>query len=406
MKKQVIIIGGGAAGFFCAANLDNRKCQVTIVEKQNKVLQKVKVSGGGRCNVTNDCSDPVEMIKAYPRGNRQLRQAFSRFFTVDTRKWFESRGVRLKAEKDGRVFPVSDNSLDIIHALEHEVTSKGFKVWTGASVKEVVKSGDEYHVHLENGNVLNAFCVVVACGGFSKPEQYDWIIKAGHSIVSPVPSLFTFNVPDKAIHELKGISVEQVMVKIAGTSFSTSGPILFTHWGFSGPAILKLSSYMARELADKKYDFSFMINWLPRMSQDSLRASLSKAAISHADKLVVNACPFTFSNSFWIYILHRSGIESELRWKALKGKKVNVLVEKLANDQYHAQGKTTFKEEFVTCGGIDLKEIDFKTMESRISSGLYFAGEILDIDGITGGYNFQAAWTTGYIAADAINSKD
>lgn len=404
MKKRVIVIGGGAAGFFCAANIDPENAEVTILEKQQKVLQKVRVSGGGRCNVTNACEEHSELLKGYPRGNKQLRQAFSRFFTTDTREWFEQKGLKLKAEADGRVFPVTDSSQDVINILEREVTSKGYKVWTGATVASVKKADDLFHVKLDSGNMLEANFLLIAAGGFNKHPQYDWIRNTGHKIIEPVPSLFTFNVPDKKIHEIKGNSVSNAEVRISGSNLVSAGPVLFTHWGFSGPAILKLSSYMARELAAKNYEFDFSVNWTGGQKQDEVRSMLTEIVNKSPEKKINNQ-QFNLSGAVWRFICERAGINEDMRWKDLQGKKFNVLVEKLTNDVYHASGKTTFKEEFVTCGGVDLSEVDFKTMESRIVSGLYFAGEILDIDGITGGYNFQAAWTTGFIAASSINSR-
>lgn len=406
MKKRVIIIGGGAAGFFCAANLDQDKTEVIILEKHTKFLQKVKVSGGGRCNLTHNCSDPAIMSAAYPRGSRQLRQAFSRFFTSDTINWFLDRGLKTKSEADGRMFPVTDNSEDVIRVLEEEVKRKGFKLWTGSGVRKLSKTAKGFLITLENGNELEAEVLVIATGGYQKAGQYEWLNPSGHTIEQPVPSLFTFNVPDKSIHAIAGNSVEKAVVKLKGMKLETSGPLLFTHWGFSGPAVLKLSSLAARELAEKKYEFEFTINWTPGFKQDQIKTILEKAIGENENKFMRTFSPFKVSSAIWSFILNRAEIGEDFRWKDLRGKKMNVLIERLSNDEYHAKGKTTFKEEFVTCGGIKLSEIDFKTMQSKLQPGLFFCGEVLDIDGITGGYNFQAAWTTSWIAAQTINSLE
>lgn len=404
MQKKVIIIGGGAAGFFCAANLRGESLSVLLLEKQKLVLQKVRVSGGGRCNVTHNCTEINVMTEAYPRGGKQLRQAFARFFTGDTIKWFESKGVKIKAEKDGRMFPVSDNSQDIIAVLKDEAERNHVRIWTESPVREVRCIPNGFQVITDKAELECDF-LVLATGGFPKLEQYSWLSKLGLKIIDPVPSLFTFNVKDKDLHAIAGNSVSDVSVKINGTKLQSRGPILFTHWGFSGPAVLRLSALAARELASRSYEYSFAVNWLPAMKQDDLRILLNDHIKASADKIVHGNCPFGFSSSVWKFILQRAGIAETFRWRELGKKHMNSLVERLNNDQYKGEGKTTFKEEFVTCGGVDLDQVDFKTMQVKGIEGLFVCGELLDVDGITGGYNFQNAWTTAWIAAQAINAQ-
>jgi hypothetical protein len=408
-KKKLVVIGGGAAGFFCAVNAasQNPALEVTLIEKSGKLLSKVRVSGGGRCNVTNACFSISDMIKKYPRGEKFLKQSFHHFFTTDTINWFEKRNVKLKTEADGRMFPESNSSESIINCLIKEANKNNVEILMNREIMKIDKSSIDknkkyFQLICKDGSVSEADFVCIACGGFHKPEQYKWLTGLGHSFEDPVPSLFTFNVPNDPVSELMGISVENVDVKIIGTKFSQSGPILITHWGFSGPAVLKLSAFAAKELFNKNYDFSITINWLRDYHENSLLEKLKLLRHELASKKIINKNPFNLPQRLWEYHLGQCGINTEIRWADLPAKQQNQLSKQLCSNQFHVNGKTTFKEEFVTAGGIKLNEIDAHTMQSKIVSNLFFAGEIMDIDGITGGFNFQHAWTSGWIAAKTI----
>jgi predicted Rossmann fold flavoprotein len=407
-EKKLIVIGGGAAGFFCAVNAaaNNPHLQVIIIEKTGKLLSKVKVSGGGRCNVTHSCFSISEMIKKYPRGERFLKHAFHHFFTKDTIGWFENRNVKLKTESDGRMFPVTNSSETIINCLLHEANKNQVEILMNREIISIEKSSEEnkktFQLSGKDGAVWEADFVCVACGGFSKPAQYNWLTALGHSFESPVPSLFTFNVPKDPISELMGISVENAQVKINGTKFSQIGPLLITHWGFSGPAVLKLSAFAAKELSNMNYDFTISINWMAAYHENLVLEKLKLLRHELASKKITNKSPFNFPQRLWEYHLKQSGIDAEKRWADLPAKQQNILAKQLCAQQFHVKGKTTFKEEFVTAGGIKLNEVNPNTMESKLVSNLFFSGEILDVDGITGGFNFQHAWTSGWIAASAI----
>lgn len=412
VKKKLVVIGGGAAGFFCAVNTAEHCAglEVILIEKTNKLLSKVRVSGGGRCNVTHACFSISEMIKKYPRGEKFLKHAFHHFFTTDTIEWFEKRNVRLKTESDGRMFPESNTSETIIHCLLQQANEYGVEILMNREIvnieKIIFQNKDEiFRLYSKDGSIIDADLVCIACGGFHKSEQYKWLTKLGHSFESPVPSLFTFNVPKNRISELMGISVENVQVKINGTKFSQRGPLLITHWGFSGPAVLKLSSFAAIELAKMNYDFSITINWLADFHENSLLEKLRTIRNEFAPKKMINKNPFNLPQRLWEYHLLECGINPEIRWADLPAKQQNQLSKQLCSQQFFIKGKTTFKEEFVTAGGIKLTEIDANTMESKIVPNLYFAGEILNVDGITGGFNFQHAWTSGWIAAKEIVRK-
>jgi predicted Rossmann fold flavoprotein len=407
INKKLIVIGGGAAGFFCAVNAArlNPSLNVIILEKSNKLLSKVKVSGGGRCNVTHACYSVAEMIKNYPRGARFLKKAFHHFFTKDTITWFAERGVTLKTEADGRMFPVSNNSQTIIDCLMMEVNKYNIEIRTGKDVTGMFFADDKWNLIIKDGPVIPADFVCVASGAYPKSLQYDWIKKTGHFVEEPVPSLFTFNMPENAITALMGVSVAQVKVKIAGSKLAETGSLLITHWGMSGPAILKLSAWGARELAIINYHFSVLINWIPDFNENSLREKIQQLRFELAAQKIVNRNPFALPGRLWEYLLIKSGIRAGIRWADLPAGEQNNLIKNLCANEFAVKGKTTFKEEFVTAGGIGLNEIDFNTMESKKHQGLFFAGEIIDVDGITGGYNFQNAWTTAWIAAKAISSK-
>ena len=407
MSKHLVVIGGGAAGFFCAVNAArlNPQLQVTILEKSSKLLSKVRISGGGRCNVTHACFSIPDMIKRYPRGNAFLKKAFHHFFTTDTIEWFAQRGVPLKTEEDGRMFPQSNTSQTIIDCLLREADKHRVHIRMNADVREVqnMDQANKFRLLLSSGEVLTADYVCIACGGFPKAAQFDWLTKTGHTIETPVPSLFTFNIPQNNITALMGISVEDAVVKIAGTKLQQNGPMLITHWGLSGPAVLKLSAWAARELADKNYHFSIHINWLPAYNENTLRDKLQQLRFDIASQKIINRNPFALPARLWEYFLNECGISNQLRWADLPAKEQNKLIKVLCGQELEVKGKTTFKEEFVTAGGIRLNEIDVNTLQSKIVPGLYFAGEILNIDGVTGGFNFQNAWTTGWIVANNVN---
>lgn len=407
MPKRLIVIGGGAAGFFCAVNAarQNPLLEVVILEKSSKLLSKVKVSGGGRCNTTHACFDIGELTTRYPRGKNFLKKSFHWFNTNSTIDWFKERGVKLKAENDGRMFPVTDNSQTIIDCLLDEATKYKVGVQTNTDVRQVKKEGDLFFITLANDSSLTADYVCIACGGFPKLSQFDWIKDLGHTIESPVPSLFTFNMPHNPVTQLMGVSVEKAIVKVADTKLAEEGPLLITHWGLSGPVVLRLSAWGARILAEKAYQFAILVNWLPEYTEqrlreewDVLRSTLSAQKISAKN-------PFNLPARLWQYFLKLAEIDDALRWGELPSRLQNKLIQILVSQRFEVSGKTTFKEEFVTCGGIKLSEIDVNTMQSKLIPGLYFSGEIMDVDGITGGFNFQHAWTSGWIAAKAIGER-
>ena len=410
-KKRLVVIGGGAAGFFCAVNAARLSpgLEVIILEKSNKLLSKVKVSGGGRCNVTHDCQSIAEMIKRYPRGSSFLKKAFHHFFTNDTIAWFKERDVALKTEADGRMFPVTDSSQTIIDCLMKEANKYSVEVRMNKEVKQLAVNSEQladakqFELQFADDSILQADFVCIASGGYPKIMQYGWLKKTDHAVEEPVPSLFTFNMPGNSITALMGVAVENASVKIVGSKLSESGPLLITHWGMSGPAVLKLSAWGARELAKNNYAFSILVNWIPDFNENNLRDKMQQLRFELAAQKIINRNPFALPNRLWEYLLVQSGIHPDLRWADLPAKEQNKLIKNLCSQEFAVNGKTTFKEEFVTAGGIELNEIDFNTMQSKKHPGLFFAGEIINIDGITGGYNFQNAWTTGWIAAKAIS---
>lgn len=409
MQKQLVVIGGGAAGFFCAVNaarLDS-SLKVIIVEKSNRLLSKVKVSGGGRCNVTHACFDIAELIKRYPRGKNFLKKTFHWFNTKDTIHWFEERGVKLKAEPDGRMFPITDSSQTIIDCLIREANKFGVEVMMNTEVKNITFNRDthQFYFQLSGSRTLGADLCCVATGGFPKESQFDWLKQLGHTIELPVPSLFTFNLPGNPLTQLMGVSVEKATIKVVGTKLQESGPLLITHWGLSGPATLKTSAWGARDLASKQYDFTILVNWLADHTEQSLREDWQDIRNRFSAQKIYGKNPFGLPNRLWIFLLQQSAIDESKRWTDVSSKEQNKLIQLLTAAEFHVKGKTTFKEEFVTCGGIKLSEVDANTMQSRIVPNLFFAGEILDVDGITGGFNFQHAWTSGWIAAKAITSS-
>lgn len=406
-KKKLVVIGGGAAGFFCAVNAARLQpaLEVVIIEKTSKLLSKVKVSGGGRCNVTHACFSKAEMIKKYPRGAGFLKKSFHYFFTTDTIAWFRERGVELKTESDGRMFPSSNSSQTIIDCLAHEANKYGVEILMNREVCEMQRLNEQWTLNFKGGGGLQADFVCIASGGYPKSYQFEWLQKLGHGIAEPVPSLFTFNMPGNALNSLMGITLEQVQVKIIGSKLSAEGPLLITHWGLSGPAILKLSAWGARDLAIKNWQFGIVINWLPAYNEQTLKDKFQLVRFEIAAQKISNRNPFGFPQRFWEYLLQQSGVNENSRWADLPAKEQNRLIKNICAQEFWVNGKTTFKEEFVTAGGIDLGEIDHNTMQSKIVPNLFFAGEVLNVDGVTGGFNFQNAWTTGWIAAKAIAEK-
>lgn len=397
---RVAIVGGGAAGFFAAIHVKENypEAEVHIFEKSKKVLSKVKISGGGRCNVTNGCTDIKELAQAYPRGSRKLRKAFGSFNTKHTMEWFEARGVPLVIQEDNCVFPVSQNSQSIINCFLEEVRRLEITVHLSTGIHSINRTDDG--IELEYDHEKHRFDkVIVTTGGSPKRSGLEWLEKLGHKIEDPVPSLFTFNMPQEGVRDLMGIVVENPLVSIQGTKLKSDGPLLITHWGMSGPAILKLSAFGARILQDKNYEFKTQVNWVHVTNTELVMNELLSIIESHPNKMLANFRPYLLPERLWHYLVERAGLSLQSVWSQLGKKNLNKLVNVLTNDVYQVSGKTTFKEEFVTCGGVSLESIDFKTMQSTVVPGLYFAGEVMDVDGITGGYNFQAAWTTAFIAA-------
>lgn len=405
-EKTFVIIGGGAAGFFCAVNAARMhpEAEVILLERTSKLLSKVKVSGGGRCNVTHACFDIVDMSKRYPRGGNFVKKAFHQFFTTDTIQWFEERGVKLKAEADGRMFPVTDSSQTIIDCLLREASIYGVKIRMNSEVKELKREGSSWELRLGNGEQVWADAVCIACGGFPKAGMFEWVTALGHTISEPVPSLFTFNMPGHPITALMGVVAEKVVVKIAGTRMQQEGPVLITHWGLSGPAILRLSAWGARELAERNWQFDIRVNWLPEIGEPELREMFQRMRFDHASQRIGGRNVFGLPQRLWEFFLQQAGIDLGSRWADLPVVKQNKLIMQLVATEFSVKGKTTFKEEFVTAGGISLVEVDPNSMASRKQPGLYFAGEILDVDGVTGGFNFQHAWTSGFIAAKCMGA--
>ncbi len=397
---DLIIVGGGAAGFFTAINIveKNPKLKVAILERGKNVLEKVRISGGGRCNVTHACFEPNELVKFYPRGEKELRGPFHQFCSGDTIEWFEKHGVALKIEDDGRMFPESNSSQTIIDCFLNATQKLGISVITGQSVQSIFKKENHWKMDTQNETYLTEK-LVLATG--SNPKMWEMLQTFGHAIVSPVPSLFTFNIKDSRIKELPGVAAH-VSVKVKDTKLAATGPLLITHWGMSGPAILKLSAWGARILHDKNYQFPIFINWLNDVDFEDAEKRLKVLKQEHAKKAVSKKSPFEFPNRLWESLVLASGIESETKWADLSKNQLQNLAHQLTNATFQVNGKSTFKEEFVTAGGIDLKEINFKTMESKLHTNLYFAGEIVNIDAITGGFNFQNAWTSGFIVANGM----
>ncbi|AMJ66089.1 NAD(P)/FAD-dependent oxidoreductase [Hymenobacter sp. PAMC 26628] len=405
----VAVLGGGAAGFFgaIACAEANPGQPVLLLEKTGKLLGKVRASGGGRCNVTHACDSAAQLVAHYPRGGKALKAAFQRFGVADTVAWFAQRGVALKAEADGRMFPTTDSSETIARALEDAARRAGVQVFTNTAVEEITPlPGGGFQLQLAGtgrpGPTLAVARLLVATGGQPKSAQYDWLRPLGHAVAEPVPSLFTFNVPESPLRELPGVSVPCARVTLAGEKLHYEGPLLVTHWGVSGPAVLKLSAWGARRLSELNYTGTALINWLPDHTEDTLRPWLHKFRQENGRKGITTNPQLGLPQRLWRTLAEQAGIGPDLRWSDLPAKSQNRLLELLLRTPLAVRGKTTYKEEFVTCGGISLADVDLQTMQSRCVPGLYFAGEVLDIDGITGGFNFQAAWTTGFLAGLAM----
>ncbi|RFS26315.1 NAD(P)/FAD-dependent oxidoreductase [Chitinophaga silvatica] len=405
-QKQLVVAGGGAAGFFCAVNAARMApgLKVILLEKTGKLLSKVKVSGGGRCNVTHNAPDIAYMSKRYPRGQHFVKKAFSRFFVPDTLSWYRDRGVKIKAEEDGRMFPVTDSSETIIQCLLKEADAYNISIRTNTELLAVTRqTSGKWKLKVSNGELVADY-LCIAAGGYAMNEKFNWLRDTGHNIIPPAPSLFTFNMPGNPITQLMGVATT-AHIKIAGTKLQEQGPLLITHWGMSGPAILRLSAWGARDLQAINYTFNAIVNWLPEFNENTLRETWTEYRQELGKQKIFNKNPFGLPQRLWQFLLQQAGINEELRWADLAAKDQNKLIKLLTVMEFPVKGKTTFKEEFVTCGGVSLSEIDPATMESKLQSDLYFAGEVMDVDGITGGFNFQHAWTSGYVAATAIAGK-
>jgi len=403
--ERIVIAGGGAAGFFAAAAVaeSRHEAEIILLEKTSQFLAKVKISGGGRCNVTHACFDARELTTRYPRGERALIAPFKKFQVADTVAWFEQRGVKLKTEADGRMFPATDSSQTIIDCLIEAAQKAGVKLRLNCGVEGVARKPDGgFDLALTHGETLAGDKVLLATGGCRTPALGQAAMALGHTLEPPVPSLFTFQVEVPWLHELAGISLETVEAAVPGTKLRERGAMLLTHRGLSGPAILRLSAWGARELHDRNYHFPLHVNWLPHMDAEELAAEFQRQRQTQPAKFIVNAPPAKLPARLWEQLVSASGLARETRWAALSGGAQHRLIQQLQRSELPVTGKTLNKDEFVTCGGVKLSEVNLKTMESRVCPGLFFAGEVLDIDGITGGFNFQAAWTTGWLAGRAM----
>lgn len=418
-KRNIAVVGGGAAGFFAAITAAEASpdCVVTIYEATAHLLAKVKVSGGGRCNVTHACFEPRELVKRYPRGARELLGAFSRWQPRDTVDWFEIRGVKLKTEADGRMFPVTDSSQTIVDCLMAAARQAGVVIRTNCGVKAVEGAlrapsdettrgahGPPFRLTLTTGETVSADRLLLAAGGNKANAGFAIAAQFGHTIEPPVPSLFTFNIKDPRLADLAGVSVEEAATEVAGQKLRERGPLLVTHWGLSGPAILKLSAWGARSLHDCGYRFTLRVNWAPRYNPETARAALEAARAANPKKQITTWCPLGLPSRLWEKLVAAAGLAPEAIWTGIGNPALRALAAQVCEAEFAVDGKSTFKEEFVTCGGVRLTEVDFKTMESRLVPGLHFAGEFLDVDGITGGFNFQNAWTTGRLAGIAMSA--
>lgn len=404
---NIVVIGGGAAGFWGAIACAEAypQAQITILEASGQLLSKVRISGGGRCNVTHACFEPSALVGNYPRGSKALRGAFSRFQPQDTVQWFRAHGVSLKTEADGRMFPKTNDSETIIACLQRTAHKLGIQVRTGMSVTHI-KREEQFTVGCKSGEKLRCDRILLATG--SHPLGYRLAQQLGHTLVSPVPSLFTFKIKDPRLQGLAGIAVDPVQLRltVGDQKFDQQGPLLVTHWGLSGPAVLKLSAWGARAFHQHRYQGELTVNWVPHSSYEDLRQQLGQTRTAVAKRAIANHCPVDLPQRLWQKMIAAAGISPQQRWADLSKTHLRSLLQELTQGKFHVLGKGVFKDEFVTCGGVDLKQINFKTMESRCCPGLYFAGEVIDIDGITGGFNFQNAWTTAWLAAQAMGQPE
>jgi predicted Rossmann fold flavoprotein len=400
--KRVVIVGGGAAGFFTAINLNlPADVEILILEKSNKLLSKVKVSGGGRCNVTHACFDPKELSTFYPRGKKELVGPFHSFQCGDTFDWFEKRGVSLKIEDDGRVFPNTDSSQTIIDCFLKEAKEKNIKIELQTGIQKLVPNGNEWHVVTSNNDIIPCDYVIMAAG--SSPQIWEMLQELGVKMIHQVPSLFTFNIKDSRIEGLAGLSTKYAEVSIPSIKMESDGPMLITHWGLSGPGILKLSAWAARELEAKKYKFDIVVNWLGNESKESLIDRFKNLRSTDPRRLVHSYSPVDLPARLWQSLISPY-VSNDLKWADINNKAIESIALELSQGNFKVDGKSTFKDEFVTAGGVDLADVEFKTMESKQFKGLYFAGEVLNIDAVTGGFNFQAAWTTSILCAKSISN--
>lgn len=404
LTYDLIVIGGGAAGFFGAIQAAEKKpgLKILILEKSSKLLSKVKVSGGGRCNVTHNCFEAIRLSHHYPRGEKQLKQVFKKFQAKDVVAWFEQKGVDLKTEEDGRMFPVTNNSQTIVDCFLNEADRLNIRIETSKNVVNISKEENHFSVFCQNDEKFEGKRILVAMGGHPNNDSYRYIAELGHTIIKPIPSLFTFNDSKSDFKDLMGVSVADAEVKIAGTKLSECGPVLITHWGLSGPAVIKLSAWAAEYLHERKYEFTALVSWVGAVKEEEFRSTLAHIKNQRNKQKVLTNPLFSIPQRLWQRLCELAEIEEHKIWAELPQKNLNKLVESLIRCPFSIRGKTTFKDEFVTCGGVDLKEVDLETLESKKVKNLYFAGEVLHIDGETGGFNFQAAWSTAHTAAQAI----
>lgn len=402
MQPRIAVIGGGAAGFMAAISARTHRpdAEVLLLEKGDKLLGKVRISGGGRCNVTHACPEPRKLARHYPRGEAFLRKVFEQWGQPEAVQWFARHGVGLKTEPDGRMFPTTDDSRTVIDALQGAARDLGVRIRLHSPVPRMERVDGAWLLATPQGP-LHADRVVVATGGSPKADGLEWLRALGHEVVAPVPSLFTFNLPGEGIRELMGVVAPSVRLRIEGTKLESTGPLLITHWGLSGPAVLRLSAFGARVLHERGYAYTVRLHWLGEVGEPEAREQLLAEASTHPKRQLSNATSFGLPARLWAYLLERAGLAAEKPLNELGPRQLHRLLDVLTNDKYAARGKTTFKEEFVTAGGIALTHVDPRTMASTVHPGLHFCGEVLDIDGITGGFNFQAAWSTGWLAGRA-----
>ncbi len=404
MQFDLVVIGGGAAGFFGAIQAAEMKpgLKVLILEKSTKLLAKVRISGGGRCNVTHSCFEPIALAHHYPRGEKPLKNLFQVFQAKETVTWFATKGVQLKTEEDGRMFPITNNSETIIDCFLEQAKRLKIKIEISKGVTSIEAKEKGFNITCQQCDVINTKKILIATGGNPNRQGYEWMSNLNHTIIDPIPSLFTFNDTEKKFNDLMGVAVPTAEVRIAGTKFSQVGPVLITHWGLSGPAVIKLSAWAATYLHEKQYQFTALVSWIGSVKEEALRAQLAEQKSKRGKQKVISNPLFSLPQRLWLRLCELSEIEEVKIWAELPQKNINKLVEFMIRCPFLIKGKTTFKEEFVTCGGVDVGEINLETMESKKVKNLFFAGEVLNIDGETGGFNFQAAWTTAHVAAKGI----